>query len=229
VSPGPSHPRAPLSCEVAVVGGGPVGMLLAAELAHHGVAVTVVERNERTLDVPKAGTLHARTAQSLRRRGYLEGPEPATALLDSEHAGSFHFAGLPGLTITGPAVEGEPIVGRAQGDLERLFERVAGERGATVLRGHRITAPRGGGDGTGPRLPGEACGGGIDVGRGGLDHPATGELDGPVGQRSGCRGIRRRRRRLCHVSHPRAGAVSRPAGSPVIPRVAPCQFQTLGA
>ncbi|MGW3487017.1 FAD-dependent monooxygenase [Streptomyces sp. NPDC001054] len=160
MSPDPSRPRAPLSCEVAVVGGGPVGMLLAAELAHHGVAVTVIERNERTLDVPKAGTLHARTAQSLRRRGYLEGPEPTTALLDSENADGFHFAGLPGLTITGPAVEGEPIVGRAQGDLERLFERVALERGATVLRGHRVTALHGGGDGTGPGLTVEACGSG---------------------------------------------------------------------
>ncbi|WP_267880259.1 FAD-dependent monooxygenase [Streptomyces sp. SPB074] len=148
-----SAPSPSLSYEVAVVGGGPVGMLLAAELAHHGIAVAVIERNTRTLDVPKAGTLHARTAQSLRRRGYLEGPEPTTALLESEQADAFHFAGLPGLTITGPAVEGEPIVGRAQGDLERLFERVAVERGATVLRGHRVTALRGdgvnGADGSG--------------------------------------------------------------------------------
>ncbi|WP_052852659.1 FAD-dependent monooxygenase [Streptomyces avicenniae] len=156
-----SSPRSPHTTEVAVVGGGPVGMLLAAELAHYGVAVTVIEQNERTLDVPKAGTLHARTAQSLLRRGYLTGPEPTAELLEAERAQAFHFAGLPGLTITGPAVEGEPIVGRAQGALERLFEHTARRRGATVLRGHRVTALRTGeGAEADVRLTVEACAGG---------------------------------------------------------------------
>ncbi|MEU7024677.1 FAD-dependent monooxygenase [Streptomyces sp. NPDC046203] len=115
-------------------------MLVAAELGRYGVPVTVVEQNPDTLDVPKAGTLHARTAQTLARRGYLATPEPTVELLGEERAQPFHFAGLPGLTITGPAVEGEPIVGRSQGDLERLFERVAREHGATVLRRHRVVA-----------------------------------------------------------------------------------------
>ncbi|CAL9389373.1 12-dehydrotetracycline 5-monooxygenase_anhydrotetracycline 6-monooxygenase [Streptomyces sp. enrichment culture] len=132
--------RAARRVPVAVVGGGPVGMLVAAELVRYGIPVTVVEQNPATLDVPKAGTLHARTAQTLSRRGYLPVPEPAPHLLGEERAQPFHFAGLPGLTITGPAVEGEPIVGRSQGDLERLFERVAREHGATVLRGHRVVA-----------------------------------------------------------------------------------------
>ncbi|MFE9765167.1 FAD-dependent monooxygenase [Streptomyces sp. NPDC005808] len=138
-----SSPPAPQRrTQVAVVGGGPVGMLVAAELAHYGVQVTVVEQNATTLDVPKAGTLHARTAQSLRRRGYLSGPDATVELLGQERSQPFHFAGLPGLTITGPAVEGEPIVGRAQSDLERAFERIARERGATVLRGCRVGAVR---------------------------------------------------------------------------------------
>ncbi len=124
--------------QVAVVGGGPVGMLLAAELAHFGVRVTVIEQNAETLDVPKAGTLHARTAQVLRRRGYLGAPRTSPELLEREAAQPFHFAGLPGLTITGPAVEGDPIVGRAQSDLERQFEKMARQRGATVLRGRRV-------------------------------------------------------------------------------------------
>lgn len=128
--------------QVAVVGGGPVGMLIAAELAHYGIQVTVVEQNATTLDVPKAGTLHARTAQSLRRRGYLSGPEATMKLLEQERSQPFHFAGLPGLTVTGPAVEGEPIVGRAQSELERIFERTARERGATVLRGCQAGAVR---------------------------------------------------------------------------------------
>ncbi|WP_307813724.1 FAD-dependent monooxygenase [Streptomyces sp. N35] len=130
------------SAQVAVVGGGPVGMLLAAELAHFGVRVTVIEQNAETLDVPKAGTLHARTAQVLRRRGYLTAPRTGPELLDREATQPFHFAGLPGLTITGPAVEGDPIVGRAQSDLERQFEKTARQRGAVVLRGRKVTALR---------------------------------------------------------------------------------------
>jgi 2-polyprenyl-6-methoxyphenol hydroxylase-like FAD-dependent oxidoreductase len=115
-------------------------MLLAAELAQHGIAVTVIERAERTLDVPKAGTLHARTAQSLARRGYLSVPTPLPQQLGNEFAEPFHFAGLPGLTITGPAVEGQPIVGRSQGELERLFEARARRLGADIRRGHTVTA-----------------------------------------------------------------------------------------
>jgi 2-polyprenyl-6-methoxyphenol hydroxylase-like FAD-dependent oxidoreductase len=55
--------------EVLIAGGGPVGMVLAVELALRGVGTTVLEPNLRTMDVPKAGTLHARTVQSLARRG----------------------------------------------------------------------------------------------------------------------------------------------------------------
>ncbi|MBX7550299.1 FAD-dependent monooxygenase [Streptomyces sp. NPDC004232] len=120
-------------CEVLIVGGGPVGMLLAAELGAYGVATTVVEARRTTSDEPRAGTLHARTVQSLARRGL------AVGAADSAGAGGepFHFAGLPGLSITAPAAEPAVLVKRAQADLERHFEAVARERGVRVLRGHR--------------------------------------------------------------------------------------------
>ncbi|WP_236240848.1 FAD-dependent monooxygenase [Streptomyces sp. CC228A] len=121
---------------VAVVGGGPVGMLLAAELGLHGVRTVVLERHARTVDQPKAGTLHARTVQSLARRGYLPtgpGRDP-----DSAATTPFHFAGLPGLTISAPAVEGRPIAGRSQADLERAFERRARALGVEIRRGHEV-------------------------------------------------------------------------------------------
>ncbi|MFD8593095.1 FAD-dependent monooxygenase [Streptomyces sp. NPDC059637] len=116
--------------DVAVVGGGPVGMLLACELGLHGVRTVVVERSPSTVDQPKAGTLHARTVQSLVRRGLLR-PE-------GRPVSPFHFAGLPGLTIAAPSVEGAPVVGRAQSDLERAFEHRARRLGAHVLRGHLL-------------------------------------------------------------------------------------------
>ncbi|NLU71995.1 monooxygenase [Streptomyces sp. HNM0575] len=136
--PGTTAPGEPRHFEVAIVGGGPVGMLLAAELGLHGVRTVVLERNPATVDQPKAGTLHARTVQSLLRRGYL--PAPRDGRPYARATAPFHFAGLPGLVISAPASEGPPVVGRSQADLERAFERRARELGAEVLRGHEVTA-----------------------------------------------------------------------------------------
>ncbi|MFD0547791.1 FAD-dependent monooxygenase [Streptomyces rectiviolaceus] len=119
--------------QVVIVGGGPVGMLLAAELAAYGVDVCVVESKPRTTDEPRAGTLHARTVQSLARRGLME-VEAGRAERAGHHREPFHFAGLPGLSITAPATEPPILVKCPQADLERQFEAVAQRRGATVLR-----------------------------------------------------------------------------------------------
>ncbi|MER5946864.1 FAD-dependent monooxygenase [Streptomyces sp. NPDC001904] len=123
--------------DVIIAGGGPVGMLLSTELALHGVRTLVLEPNPRTLDQPKAGTLHARTVQSLTRRGHL--PLPSACRVDRTVTSAFHFAGMPGLSITAPAVEGPPIVGRTQAGLERLFEKRARGLGVEVWREHAFT------------------------------------------------------------------------------------------
>ncbi|MFJ8435991.1 FAD-dependent monooxygenase [Kitasatospora sp. NPDC094019] len=129
--------------DIVVVGGGPVGMLIAAELGAYGIDVVVLEENSATPDQPKAGTVHARAVQALVRRGYLGLPRVSDAPVTEQ----FHFAGMPGLTITVPAGEPEPVLKRAQADLEREFEERARDRGVTVLRGHRVTALRQGDDG----------------------------------------------------------------------------------
>lgn len=124
--------------EIVVVGGGPVGMLIAAELGAYGIDVVVLEEKSATSGQPKAGTVHARAVQALTRRGYLGLPR----FSDAPVTEPFHFAGMPGLTITVPAAEPEPILKRAQADLEREFEERARDRGVTVLRDHRVTALR---------------------------------------------------------------------------------------
>jgi 2-polyprenyl-6-methoxyphenol hydroxylase-like FAD-dependent oxidoreductase len=124
------------AADVLVVGGGPVGMLLAAELGTQGVDTLVLERNPVTVDQPKAGTLHARTVQSLARRGYLRTSadwDPRARVVDG-----FHFAGMPGLRIAAPANEGPPIAGQTQADLERVFELRATRLGVRVRRGHEV-------------------------------------------------------------------------------------------
>lgn len=120
---------------VIVAGGGPVGMLLAAELGAFGISTLVLEARSAVSDDPKAGTLHARAVQGLARRGYLDDiphrsdPEPLP----------FHFAGMPGLRIGVPDGEPTPILKVPQAALERAFEACARARGVKVLRSHRVT------------------------------------------------------------------------------------------
>jgi 3-(3-hydroxy-phenyl)propionate hydroxylase len=59
--------------EVVIVGAGPAGMMLAAELALAGVAVAVVERRaDHVLAGSRAGGLHSRSIEVLDQRGIVE-------------------------------------------------------------------------------------------------------------------------------------------------------------
>ncbi|MFJ5549830.1 FAD-dependent monooxygenase [Streptomyces sp. NPDC093225] len=139
-----------MRAEVVVVGGGPVGLLIATELAAYGVDTVVLEAQGAVSERPKATTLHARAVQCLARRGRLpgaggEGSVPAQERAAQDPgpvpagAAPFHFAGVQGLVVTAPATEPVPILKCTQADLERHFERQALEAGARVLRGHRVT------------------------------------------------------------------------------------------
>ncbi|MFF4044693.1 FAD-dependent monooxygenase [Streptomyces sp. NPDC001816] len=137
--------------QVAVVGGGPVGLLIAAELAAFGVDTVVLEARDDVSEQPKATTLHARAVQCLARRGRLPeggfggsvsgsfGGASGGCFAGGSSAADFHFAGVPGLVITVPEGEPVPILKCPQAELERLFERQARAAGARVLRGHAVT------------------------------------------------------------------------------------------
>ncbi|CAL9674887.1 12-dehydrotetracycline 5-monooxygenase_anhydrotetracycline 6-monooxygenase (plasmid) [Streptomyces sp. enrichment culture] len=161
--------------QVVVVGGGPVGMFLACELAEYGVRTLVFEAENAVSDRPKATTLHARTVQCLVRRGHLgellsAGDPGAAGLVSSP----FHFAGIPGLVVSAPASEPEPILKCPQDELERLFERRARAAGARILRGHRVTEVRQEPDGV--HVTAEGPGGRVDC--------TAGHLVGADGARS---------------------------------------------
>lgn len=127
--------------DVAIVGGGPVGMLLAGELALLGVRPIVLEKEPVPSGESKAGTLHARTAQSLHRRGLLEAVQPGRRVAGraAQPEVPFHFGGLFGLDLAPVVDEFPAIIGSPQAYAEAVFAERAGRLGAVVLRGTEVT------------------------------------------------------------------------------------------
>ncbi|KNB52160.1 FAD-dependent monooxygenase [Streptomyces caatingaensis] len=121
-----------VTTDVLVVGGGPVGLMLAGELRLGGAEVTVLERRTGPTTESRASTLHARTMELLDGRGLLGrlGTPPR------ELRG--HFGGIPlGLALPGPH-PGQWKV--PQGRTEELLEEWARALGAALLRGHTLHA-----------------------------------------------------------------------------------------
>ncbi|POX46517.1 SDR family oxidoreductase [Streptomyces sp. Ru72] len=120
--------------EVIVVGGGPVGLMLACELRLGGAKVVVLEQLAAPTTESRASTLHARTMEILDSRGLLDG----LGEIPDEPRG--HFGGLP-LELTLPS----PYPGQwkvPQTRLEELLGARAAQLGADVRRSHEVTALR---------------------------------------------------------------------------------------
>ena len=65
-----SEPTREIETEVAIIGGGPVGLCLALELSSRGVACAVFERRREHEPVfPTANHISVRTMEQLRRHG----------------------------------------------------------------------------------------------------------------------------------------------------------------
>ncbi|MFD3314124.1 FAD-dependent monooxygenase [Streptomyces sp. NPDC058694] len=74
--------------DVTVVGAGPVGLVLAAELALSGATVQVIERLAEPAEAMKAGSINVPTAEALDRRGLLPAAEQVQREM-LERVGSF--------------------------------------------------------------------------------------------------------------------------------------------
>ena len=118
--------------DVAIVGAGPVGLLLAGELAAQDIRVVVFERDDAPSPIPKANGIVGRSAVELAKRRVLAGTG-----LRVVSPPRFQFGPLMLKLGLGPR---NPlhILPVPQRRLEELLERRMTKRGARVHRGHEV-------------------------------------------------------------------------------------------
>ncbi|MFD9735067.1 FAD-dependent monooxygenase [Umezawaea sp. NPDC059074] len=120
--------------QVVVVGGGPVGLWLAAELRLGGASVTVLEAREERDPHSKALTIHPRTLEVLACRGIVD-----RFLVSGVRIPSGHFAGLDDRMDFGVLDTPYPFtLALPQARTEELLEEHALSLGVKVLRGERV-------------------------------------------------------------------------------------------
>jgi 2-polyprenyl-6-methoxyphenol hydroxylase-like FAD-dependent oxidoreductase len=138
------------NADVTVVGAGPVGLVLAAELALAGASVQVLERRAEPDEAMKAQSINVPTAEALDRRGLL----PAADRVQPESRLTGHFAGMvldadlvdwsdPDFTAHA-AADGRMV---PQRELEALLADHVARLGVPVRRGVEVTALDDTGDG----------------------------------------------------------------------------------
>jgi 2-polyprenyl-6-methoxyphenol hydroxylase-like FAD-dependent oxidoreductase len=147
--------------DVTVVGAGPVGLVLAAELALAGASVQVLERRAEPDEAMKAQSINMPTAEALDRRGLLPAAEKVQREI-IERVGSFagprftgHFAGMvldaDLVDWSDPDLAAHTAAGGArmvpQRELEALLTEHVARLGVRLRRGVEVTALEDTGDG----------------------------------------------------------------------------------
>jgi 2-polyprenyl-6-methoxyphenol hydroxylase-like FAD-dependent oxidoreductase len=131
----PSVGRVSNETEVIIVGAGPVGLMVAAELQLAGVSTVVLERAEEPTPHARALGLHARTLEQLAMRG-LQQPFLSTGI----RVPSWHFGFLPERLDLSVLDSPYPfMLAFPQHRTEAIIEQRARELGARVLRGVAVT------------------------------------------------------------------------------------------
>ena len=118
---------------VVVAGGGPTGLVLAAELALAGVDAVVVEpRTTQEVDGSRAGGLLSRTLEELDQRGVVD-----RFLVEGQTFPSHGFANLR-FDISDLPTRHNHVLGLVQRHIERILAGWADELGVRVLRGREV-------------------------------------------------------------------------------------------
>ncbi|WP_405409067.1 monooxygenase [Streptomyces decoyicus] len=144
--------------DVIVVGAGPTGLLLGAELALGGVRVQIIERRAVAQRDSRALTLHPRSIELMDQRGLVE-----RFLARGRPVPGWHFAGLDTpLDFSALDTRHGYTLFLAQARTEQLLEERARELDVTIRRGHEVVGLRqdAGDDGAGH---GGSGAGGVEV------------------------------------------------------------------
>ncbi|MEU9033205.1 rifampin monooxygenase [Streptomyces sp. NPDC048383] len=117
--------------DVIVAGGGPTGLMLAAELRLHGVAVLVLEKESEPAGHSRARGLHARSVEVMDQRGLVDRFLP----LGEKFAVGGFFAGISTAWPARLDTTHSYVLAIPQADTERLLAARATELGAEIRRG----------------------------------------------------------------------------------------------
>src|ERR1700755_928058 len=124
-----------VQADVIVVGAGPVGLWLAAELRIGGANVIVLEKRERRSEHSRAFTLHARTLEVFATRGLAGG-----WLAEGQRIPTTHYAMLSSrLDLSGLDSDFPFVLAIPQVRTEELLEEHARALGGPVLGGLEVS------------------------------------------------------------------------------------------
>ena len=119
--------------QVVIAGGGPTGLMLAAELTLAGVDVVVVERRaNQDLDGSRAGGLHARTIEVLDQRGVAE-----RFISAGQQHPSLFYSGIS-LDISDFPTRHNYVLALWQADFERIMAGWVDELGVPIRHGCEV-------------------------------------------------------------------------------------------
>jgi 2-polyprenyl-6-methoxyphenol hydroxylase-like FAD-dependent oxidoreductase len=124
-----------LDADVVVVGAGPVGLWLAAELHAAGIRVLVLEARATRAEWSRGFIVHARTLEIFDTRGV------AAPVVDAgRRLPRWHYAiGGPRLDLAALPTNFPFVLTYPQAGTEEVLERRYSELGGAILRGHRVT------------------------------------------------------------------------------------------